>query len=159
GLAVGGVTVLAGAWILLQRMQMRRLERRVAERTADLRASETRKAAVLEAALDSIITIDQHGRVIGFNPAAEKTFGHHRSAARGREMAELIIPPAWRERHRAGLRRAVETGVATMVGRRIEMPALRRSGEEFPVELALSQIATETGPIFTAHIQDISERK
>jgi signal transduction histidine kinase len=74
-------------------------------------------------------------------------------------MAELIIPPALRERHRIGLRRAVETGVDTMVGRRVEIPALRRSGEEFPVELALSRISTEAGPVFTAHIQDISERK
>ena len=158
-LAVGGVTLLAGAWILLQRVQMRRLERRLALGTLDLRASEARKAAVLESALDSIITIDQKGRIIDFNPAAEKMFGYSSAEALGREMAELIIPPALRERHRIGLRRAVETGVDTMVGRRVEVPALRRSGEEFPVELALSRISTEAGPVFTAHIQDISERK
>jgi signal transduction histidine kinase len=77
----------------------------------------------------------------------------------GREMAELIIPPALREEHRAGLNRAFRTDVDSMVGRRVEVLALRSDGEEFPVELALSRIPTDAGPIFTAHIQDISERK
>jgi PAS domain S-box-containing protein len=180
GLAAGVVALLAGAWILFQRTQMRHLEQRVTARTADLRganeqlqrevlqrraaeenlrSSEARKAAVLESALDSIITIDQHGRITDFNPAAEKAFGYGRSEVLGREMAELIIPPPWRERHRAGLRKAVEKGVDTMVGRRVEVVGMRRTGEEFPVELALSRISTDEGPLFTAHIQDISERK
>jgi PAS domain S-box-containing protein len=132
-------------------------ERKRAE--ASLRTVEARKAAVLETALDSIITIDQQGHILDFNPAAERTFGYSRAEALGREMAELIIPPALRDRHRAGLKRAVKTGMDTMMGRRIEISALRRSGEEFTVELALARIQTEEGPIFTAHIQDISERK
>ena len=157
--AAGIVGLIAAALIGLQRLQMRQLERRVAERTTDLRASEARKAAVLETALDSIITIDQQGRILDFNPAAEKTFGYPRVEVLGREMAELIIPPGLRDRHRAGLKQAVESGNDTMVGRRIEVPALRSNGEEFTVELALARIQTETGPIFTAHIQDISQRK
>jgi PAS domain S-box-containing protein len=114
---------------------------------------------VLETALDSIITIDRHGCVLDFNPAAEKTFGYTRAEVLGREMAEIIIPESFRDRHRAGLKRAVETGADTMIGRRIELTALRRSGEEFAVDLALARINTKDGPIFTAHIQDISERK
>src|SRR6185295_2847011 len=74
-LAAALVGAIAAAWILLQSWQVRRLEKRVAERTADLRASEARKTAVLETALDAIITIDQNGCILDFNPAAEKTFG------------------------------------------------------------------------------------
>src|SRR4051812_2039443 len=62
-------------------------------------------AAVLDAALDCIVTIDHEGRFIDFNPAAERTFGWRRDEVIGREMAELIVPPALRERHRAGLAR------------------------------------------------------
>lgn len=168
-----GLGVLALAWVSLLRRQVRRhtadlsganeklqgeiIRRRTVEE--DLRASETRKAAVLETALDSIITINASGRILDFNPAAERTFGYARAEAMGGEMAEMIIAPGLRERHRAELRRAVETGTDSMTGKRIEVLALRRSGEEFPVELALARIKTDAGPIFTAHIQDISERK
>lgn len=166
-----GAIVLMWVWLLRRQVAFRtaelrgtndQLSKEVAHRRAveaSLRASEARKAAVLESALDSIITIDQHGSVVDFNPAAEKTFGYSRAEAMGREMAELLIPPAWRERHRMGLRHAVESGVDTIVGRRVELPAMRRNGDVFTVELALSRIATENGPLFTAHIQDISDRK
>src|SRR6266446_9135806 len=111
----------------------RTLERKSAE--AALRLSEATRSAILAAALDSIITIDHHGRVIDFNPAAEQTFGYSRDEAIGREMAELIIPEHLREQHRTGMARAISTGQDHIVGRRIEITALRRNGEEFPVEL------------------------
>ena len=117
---------------------------------AALRASEARTAAILDVALDCIVTIDHHGRVVDWNPAAERTFGYSRGEAVGREMAELIIPPALRERHRLGLGRAVATGQETIIGKRIEITALRADGTEFPVELAVTRIATEGPPLFTA---------
>ncbi len=78
------------------------IERKRAEEAR--RESEARKAAILETALDSIITIDQEGRITEFNPAAEQIFGYRRAEALGREIAELIIPPSMRESHRRGLR-------------------------------------------------------
>src|SRR5215208_6161114 len=126
---------------------------------AALLLSEAARSAILEAALDCIVTIDRAGRVLDFNPAAEKTFGYSRSEAIGREMAELIIPLRWREMHRAGLLRAVNTGKDQIVGRRIEITALRKSGEEFPVELAITRIAGAAAPMFTGHIRDITERR
>jgi PAS domain S-box-containing protein len=126
---------------------------------AALLLSEAARFAILETALDCIITIDHAGRVVDFNPAAEKTFGYSRAEAIGREMAELIIPNRWRELHRAGLVRAVATGKDQIVGRRIEITALRKSGEEFPVELAITRIAGAAAPMFTGHIRDITERK
>src|SRR4051794_13231353 len=76
------------------------------------RRAELELRAILDAALDCIITIDHRGRVLSFNPAAERTFGYTAGEAVGRELAELIVPPSLRERHRAGLRRYLETGEA-----------------------------------------------
>jgi PAS domain S-box-containing protein len=126
---------------------------------AALRASEALKSAILETALDCIVTINHEGRVLDFNPAAEKTFGYTRDEAAGHEMAELIIPPELRERHRIGLARAVGTGKDTIVGQRIEITAMRKGGERFPVELAITRISGHGPPIFTGHIRDITERK
>src|SRR5215813_6384476 len=131
----------------------------VPNQEAALRLSEATRAAILEAALDCIVTIDQNGRVVDFNTAAERTFGYSRSEAVGREMAELIIPPELRERHRAGLAHAVRTGEDRIVGRRIEITAMRRNGEQFPVELAITRIATDGPPMFTGHIRDITAHR
>jgi len=86
-------------------------------------------------------------------------FGFTRAEAVGQEMADLIIPVHLRDRHRIGLKRAVSTGRDTIVGQRIEITAVRKGGEEFPVELAITRIRTGDGPLFTGHIRDISERK
>src|SRR5215472_1270320 len=111
------------------------------ERTeAALRLSEATKTAILDTALDCIVTIDHHGDVVDWNPAAERTFGYSPSEAIGREMAELIIPERLREMHRQGLARAVSTGNDALAGKRIEITARRKSGEEFPVELAITRI-------------------
>src|SRR5262249_47038694 len=105
------------------------------------------------------VTINHHGVVVDWNPAAEKTFGYERDEAIGREMAELIIPASLREMHRNGLAKAVETSHDVLAGKRIEISARRKNGEEFPVELAISRIAVGQAPLFTGHIRDISERK
>src|SRR5439155_25500979 len=110
------------------------LERRRAE--ARLRESEARKAAMLETALDAVITIDHHGRIVEWNPAAERTFGYPRGQAVGREMADLIVPPRLREQHHRGLAHFLSTGEGPVLGRRIELPALRADGGEFSCELA-----------------------
>src|SRR5262249_32078564 len=133
------------------------IERKRAERA--VRESEARKAAILETALDCIITIDHTGRIIDFNPAAEKTFGLSRDQALGRQMAELLVPPSLREEHYRGLARFLATGEGPVLNRRLEMPALRANGTEFPVELTVTRIATEGPPLFTAYLRDITERK
>jgi PAS domain S-box-containing protein len=126
---------------------------------AALRLSEATKTAILETALDCIVTIDHNGCVVDWNAAAERTFGYSRAEAEGREMADLIIPEAMREMHRAGLARAVRSGQDMLAGKRIEILAQRRTGDEFPVELAITRIAAGPNPLFTGHIRDISARK
>jgi PAS domain S-box-containing protein len=130
------------------------------ERTeAALRLSEATKSAILDAALDCIVTIDHCGVVVDWNPAAERTFGYSASEAVGCEMADLIIPEPTREMHRRGLARAVSTGQDMLAGKRIEISARRKDGVEIPVELAITRIAARPNPLFTGHIRDITERK
>jgi PAS domain S-box-containing protein len=131
--------------------------RKLAEQA--LHESEARKSAMFETALDCIITIDDGGRVVEFNPAAERTFGYRRAEALGKELAELIVPPRLRAQHRQGLARYLKGGEARVLGRRTEMAAVRADGSEFLVELSVTRIATEGAPLFTAYLRDITERK
>ena len=123
-----------------------------------VRVSEARKGAVLASSLDAVITMDHEGRVVEFNRAAEQLFGISEDAAVGQEMAELVIPPSLRERHRTGLRRHLETGESTILGQRLELTGMRADGEEFPVELAVNRIAEADPPMFTGTIRDITAR-
>jgi two-component system cell cycle sensor histidine kinase/response regulator CckA len=125
-----------------------------------LQANEARYRAILDSALDAIVTIDGQGRVIEFNSAAERMFGYSAAEAAGQEMAELIVPPELRERHRQGLARQVATGVSTVMGRRIELTAQRRDGTVFPCELSIVRIGKDGDPpLFTGFIRDVTERK
>jgi PAS domain S-box-containing protein len=133
------------------------MERKEAEEA--VRESEARKSAIVEAALDCIITIDHEGKVTEFNPAAEKTFGYLRDDALGREMAELIIPPYLRDRHRAGLAHYLATGVGPLLGKRVELTAVRADGTEFPAEVTISRVDLPGPPVFTGYVRDITHRQ
>jgi PAS domain S-box-containing protein len=132
--------------------------RRLTESLEKLRQSEARSRAVLETALDAVVTIDHRGRVVEFNRAAEDMFGRKREAVLGCELAELIIPTDQRELHRRGLARYQATGESKLIGRRVEVTALHVSGRPFPIDLALTVIADKP-PLFTAIVRDITERK
>ncbi|HYE03350.1 MAG TPA: PAS domain S-box protein [Phycisphaerales bacterium] len=132
-------------------------ERKLAE--AGLRSSERRKRAILDSALDCVITMDQQGRVVEFNPAAERTFGYRREEAVGRTVAELVIPPELRPSHWEGLRRHIATGEGPVLGTRVEVMALRADGSRLPVELAIAPAVLDGGELFyTAYLRDITER-
>jgi PAS domain S-box-containing protein len=123
------------------------------------RMSELLKAAILESALDCIITADHHGCITEFNPAAERTFGYRRQDVVGMSLAEVIVPPSLREQHRTGLARYLATGEARVLGRRVEITAMRADGSEFPIELAITPTTVHGVPFFTAYLRDITERK
>ena len=124
-----------------------------------LRRSEARGTAMIEAALDAIVTIDAEGSVLEFNASAERTFGYSREDALGRPMSDLIVPPAFRERHRRGMERYLATGETTILGKRLEMTAMRADGSEIPVELTVTRVPSDGSPVFTAYLRDISERR
>ena len=124
-----------------------------------LRASEARKGAMLEAAIDAVIAMDDTGRITEFSPAAERTFGHRREDVIGKELAEIIVPPDLRERHRAGLARYLATGDAAILGRRIELRAMRADGQQIPVEVAINRIDQPGPPTFIGYVRDISGQR
>jgi PAS domain S-box-containing protein len=138
----------------------RQVGRFVGHRAAEqaVRENEARLQATLDAALDAIITLDHRGQVVAFNPAAEEMFGYPASWVVGREMAELIVPPALRDRHREGFARYLETGQPTVLGRRIEVSGMRADGSEFPIELTITRIPLGGPALFTGHLRDITER-
>ena len=123
-----------------------------------LKEAEAREAGILEAALDAIITMDADGRVLEFNPAAERIFGYQREDVVGREMAALMIPPGLRDGHRAGLAAAAAGGGGHVIGRRVTLPAQRADGTEFPAELTITKLETGARPLFTGFVRDISDR-
>ncbi|MFN2622157.1 MAG: PAS domain S-box protein [Chthoniobacterales bacterium] len=114
--------------------------------------------ALLESALDCIISMDADGRVIEFNPAAERVFGYKREEAVGCELATLIIPLELRERHRKGLDHYKATGEGPVLGKRLEIKALRADGTEILVELAITALSDGNATVFTAYLRDITDR-
>src|SRR5688500_18308781 len=123
------------------------------------RESELLREAIVDLALDCIITSDHRGVITEFNPAAERTFGYRKEDVVGRQMVDLIIPPSLRERHLAGMKRYLDTGEARVIGRRIEITGMRSDGSEFPVELAIVRVPIAGPPFFTAYLRDLTERK
>jgi PAS domain S-box-containing protein len=124
-----------------------------------LHAQEARHRAMLDAALDCVVTMDHEGRVVDFNPAAERCFGYRAAEAAGREMADLIVPPKLRERHRRGLARYLASERPVLLDRRVEITGMRADGSTFPVELAITRIDVPGPPVFTGYLRDITERK
>lgn len=142
------------------------LETRVQERTTELeaavattRAGEQRIRAIIDTALDAFVGIDAAGRIIDWNPRAEEIFGWTRGEVLGRSVSSTIIPARYRDAHDRGIERFSVAGSAGVVGRRLQLAALRRNGEEFPVEMTIGLINDGSGHFFGAFMQDISERK
>ncbi|NNG23311.1 PAS domain S-box protein [Telluria aromaticivorans] len=156
------------------------LERRVAERTAELqeanrllldaaerqrvaeqelRAREAEIRSVVENANDAYIGLDEAGIVTAWNRQAEETFGWSRAEALGRALEELIIPPEFHERHRNGMQRYLSTRTATVVDQRLELPAVRRDGSTLTVEVRIRALEVNGRIMFSAFLHDITERK
>src|SRR6266540_1603827 len=124
-----------------------------------LRDSEARIRQVLETADEAFIEMDHEGRITEWNPKAHSLFGWSREEALGKTVAETVIPPEMRAAHEAGLRRFLVAGEGPVVGKRVELSAVRRDGGHFPVEITISAIRERNTHRFTAFIQDITERK
>jgi PAS domain S-box-containing protein len=124
-----------------------------------LRASEQRLRAILDSALDAVVSMNEQGVITDWNPQAEAIFGWSRGEAIGQSLAETIIPPHYREQHRRGMKHYLATGEGPLLNRRIEITALRRDGTEFPVELTVSHSMQGDSRRFTAFVADITERK
>ncbi len=118
-----------------------------------------REAAIFEVALDGIISMDHRGAVTELNPAAETIFGYSRAEALGKPLADLIIPPSLRERHRKALSRYLASGEGAIMGKRVEFMGLRKGGAEFPIEVSICRIPASDPPSFTGFLRDLEESK
>ncbi|TCP15193.1 PAS domain S-box-containing protein/diguanylate cyclase (GGDEF)-like protein [Crenobacter luteus] len=158
----------------------RELEARVAERTADLASAnlelsreihereryqrwlaeeEARFRTILANATDAFVAVDEAGTIVEWNRSAERIFGWSRDEAVGRPLADTIIPDTMRAAHHAGFTRFCASGEGRILDQRIELPARRRDGSEFPTELTLSANHLGGRRIVSAFLHDISERK
>jgi PAS domain S-box-containing protein len=120
--------------------------------------SEARMGAILAAAADAIITIDASGTIESLNSAAEKLFGYPAPEMVGQNL-KMLMPEPYRSEHDGYLHNYASTGVKKIIGTRREVTGLRKSGETFPLELAVSQVQTGGRRLFTGIVRDITERK
>jgi PAS domain S-box-containing protein len=135
------------------------LEMGFLRREAALRESETQLRAILEGALDAVVGMDATGVVIDWNAQAQATFGFTRAEATGRRLAELIIPPQFREAHERGLEKYLETGEGPLLNRRVEVEGQRKDGSRVPIELAITVVKGWGFYRFNAFARDISDRR
>jgi PAS domain S-box-containing protein len=126
---------------------------------ARAREAEAKSAAIINVALDAVVTTDADGRVVDFNPAAETIFGLSRGEATGRPIGELIVPEHHRDAHAAGMARHKRTGRSHVLGQRLELEALHASGRVFPVEIQIHQLADLSGVRYAAYLRDLTEQK
>src|SRR4051794_40598533 len=123
-----------------------------------LRESDARKSAILNAAFDAIIVMDAKGDVVEVNAATERMFGYTAEEMVGKELATLIVPPRLRDPHRRGVARFTDTGETTIIGHPLELPAMRADGSEFPVEIAIPRPELPGPPQFTGFLRDVTQR-
>jgi PAS domain S-box-containing protein len=122
-------------------------------------ANEARAQLILDTAHDAFVGMDATSRIVQWNAQAEQTFGWTRAEAIGRDLADTIIPPVFREAHNRGMERFLATGDAPVVNRRLELRGLHRRGHEFPIEITItSPMRRADGYFFGAFLRDISDR-
>jgi PAS domain S-box-containing protein len=114
--------------------------------------------AIVRSTSDAVITADQQGNVITWNPAAEQIFGYSNHEIVGRPLT-VLIPDRFRSAHEAGIRRVVETGETRVIGHVVTLMGLHKSGHEFPIELSLGTWTTGDERFFSGLIRDVSERE
>ncbi|MFW6171800.1 MAG: PAS domain-containing sensor histidine kinase, partial [Planctomycetota bacterium] len=124
-----------------------------------LRSQEEKLRTISQAALDAVIMMDGRGRAVHWNPAAERMFGYSAEEALGQEIHPLVMPDRHREPASNSLANFFQTGEGHAVGRTLELQAVRKAGDEFPVEVSLAPIHVENEWWAVAVVRDITERK
>ncbi len=156
----GGIAIMLLILMAILMLLLDRLLQRAVRRDAELSASSKQLKSTVAASLDAIVTADEAGRIVDFNASAERVFGWTRDEIVGHTMEDTFIPHRMREAHHNGMTRYLKTGKPRVVDAgRVELPALRKSGEEFPVELNITTTQDGSATTFIAYIRDISARK
>ncbi|HKS31828.1 MAG TPA: PAS domain S-box protein, partial [Chthoniobacterales bacterium] len=137
------------------------LHREIAERSVaegGLRISEAKLRSVTHSIGDAIVSADDSGKIVFWNPGAAAIFGYHETEALGKPFT-TIIPQRYHGLHRDTIARLKAAGETRGIGKRVELEALRKDGPEFPVELTLSSWKTNQGQFYTGILRDITRRK
>jgi PAS domain S-box-containing protein len=136
------------------------LERRRAKwREIQLREGRDLLRATVKSSLDGVLIADAQGNIVDLNDATADMFGFPAAEMTGKEMSGMIMPQRLRSAHQAGMARYAATGVAKVMGRRIEIDALRSDGTEFPIELSISSTGAGAKARYVAFMRDITERR
>ncbi len=122
------------------------------------RQTEGLKAAIIDHAINGIVSTDADGRIVEFNPAAEAMFGRQRAEVIGLAVGQVIVPQRMRAGHEAGMARLAGGAAPRMMGQRVQMPALRADGREFPVEMVIFRTELDGAVHYTASMTDVTER-
>lgn len=125
---------------------------------AALLESEARMRAIFDTAVDSIVTIDEHGIIERFNPAAQRLFGYAEAEVAGKNVS-MLMPSPYRERHDGYLSRYMQTGEKRVIGSGREVIGLRKDGSVFPMDLSVAEMNFPGRRMFTGMVRNISERK
>jgi two-component system, sensor histidine kinase and response regulator len=139
--------------------ELERINGEVKQQTSELQAAYISKHAILETALDAVISVNDSGLITSWNSQAEAIFGWSAADALGCPVAETIIPAQHRPAHQEGMRRYLATGESHLLNQRIEISAIHRDGHEFPVELAIAPIRSGQTVSFCAFVRDITSRQ
>ncbi len=123
-----------------------------------LRESEQRLRAIVDTAVDAIITIDERGIIETFNPAAERLLGYPAKDAIGQNV-KLLMPSPYRDGHDDYVRHYLETGEKKVIGIGREVVGRRKDGSTFPADLAVSEMSLNGRRMFTGVLRDITQRK
>jgi PAS domain S-box-containing protein len=137
------------------------LRREIAERKhveENLRSSEEKHRVVVEAANDAVVIMDERGAIVLANPATRHIFGYEPGEIIGKPMT-MLMPEMMRKLHENGFKQYMATGKRHLNWQGTEVTALRKNGEEFPVEVSFGELTRDGHKAFTGFIRDISERK
>jgi PAS domain S-box-containing protein len=154
----GGLVLLFGLLIAASRA-VGRQEARARAANEALRTGQERSRAIIDTALDAVLLMDSGGLIVDWNPAAERIFGWRRDEVLGRSLADCIIPEELRAVHNRGLAHLKATGEGPVFGKRLELPALRRDGTKFPVELSINPLPGTELSLFVGFLRDITQRQ
>lgn len=154
------ITILifvAIAWYNTYSLNRRDLLERDAENM--LRSNEAHTRAILDNAPDAVVVMDDKGMVVRWNQQSEQLFGWTAEEAIGKSLGEMIIPPEFREAHRKGIKRFMVTGSSSIMGKTIDLWAVRKDGTPVDVSLRISPLSLNDQQLFIGFIRDITERK